>query len=111
MSRIQDLMLRIQSTCQEICDIKNPLHSHKTKIINKVYSRPPGPSHDNSREHLQDKYGENGWGGNNSFYNTPTPPLDQWCNLCTNQGDGEHCTLLPPSPIPTCQGHSTLNNP
>src|ERR1700753_4470746 len=89
LSRIQTLMIRICRTCQEIRDIKNPLHSRKTKLINKVYSRPPGPNHDNSREHSLDKYGGDVLDGNDFSYSTPTLPLGQWRNLCTNQGDEE----------------------
>src|ERR1700753_2518931 len=101
-------MTRILRTCQEIRDIKNPLRSHKTKLINKVYSRPPGPNHDSSREHLLGKYGEGALDGSDSFYSTPTLPLDQWRNPCTNQGGEERSSSLPPSPTPTspCPSHT-----
>src|ERR1700753_1190761 len=94
-------MTRIRCTCQEIRDIKNPLRSHKTKLINKVYSKPPGPNHDNSRERLLDKCGEDASDGNGSFYSTPTLPLDQWRNPCTNQEDEERSSSPLPSPTPT----------
>ena len=104
-------MTRIRRTCQEIRDIKNPLCSHKAKLINKVYSRPPGPNHDNSRERLQDKYGKDVLGGSGSSYSTPTLPSDQWCNPCTNQGDEEHSSSPPPSPIPTSPCPSRIPTP
>src|ERR1700753_3843162 len=93
-------MTHIRRTCQEIRDIKNPLRSRKSKLINKVYSRPPGPNHGNSTERLQDKYGEGVRDGSDSSYSTPTHPLDQWRNPCTNQGDGEHFSSPLPSPTP-----------
>src|SRR6201992_3536090 len=94
-------MTRIRCTCQEIRDIKNPLHPRKTKLINKVYSRPPGPSHDNNRERLLDRCDEDAPDGSDSFYSTPTLPSDQWSNPCTNQGDEERSSSPPPSPTPT----------
>src|SRR6201992_3369065 len=100
MSRIQTLMTHIRRTCQEIRDIKNPLRSRKTKLINKVYSRPPGPNHDSSREHLLDKCGEGALDGSDSFYSTPILPLDQWRNPCTNQEDEERSSSPLPSPTP-----------
>src|ERR1700753_3903635 len=107
-SRIQTLMTRIQRTCQEICDIKNPLRSCTSKLINKVYLRPPGPNRDSSREHLLDKCGEGGQGDIYSCGSTPTPPLDRWRSTCTNQEGGEHSSSPPPSTIPTspCQSHT-----
>src|SRR6201992_4274730 len=101
-------MTRIRRTCQEIRDIKNPLRSHKLKLINKVYSRSPGPNHDSSREHLLDKYGEDAPDGNGSFYSTPILPLDQWHNPCTNQESGEHSSspLPSPTPISPCPSHT-----
>src|ERR1700759_408317 len=101
-------MTRIRCTCQEIRNIKNPLRSHKSKLINKVYSRLPGPNHDNNKEHLQDKCDEDALGGNDSFYNTPTLPLGRWRSLCTNQEDEEHSSSPLPSPTPTspCPSHT-----
>src|ERR1700753_1656075 len=109
-SRIQNLMTHIQRTCQEIRDIKNPLRSRKSKLINKIYLRPPGPNHDSNKERLQDKCGEDAPGGSDSSCNTPTLPLDQWCNLCTNQEDEQHSSSPPPSPIPTspCPSHTPI---
>ena len=107
-SRIQTLMTHIRRTCQEIRDIKNPLRSRKIKLNNKVYSRPPGPNRDNNRARLQDKYDEGGQDGIYSCGNIPTLPLDQWCNPCTTQEDGE-CSSSPlPSPTPTspCPSHT-----
>src|SRR6201992_2133037 len=103
-------MTHIRRTCQEIRDIKNPLRSRKSKLINKVYSRPPGPNHGNSTERLQDKYGEGVRDGSDSFYSTPTRPLDQWHNPCTNQGDGERSSSPLPSPTPTspCPSHTPI---
>src|ERR1700753_822304 len=108
LSRIQTLMTHIQRTCQEIRDIKNPLRSRKSKLINKVHLRSPGPNHDSSKEHLQDRYGEDAPGDSGSSCNTPTLPLDQWRNLCTNQEDGERSSSPPPSPTPTspCPSHT-----
>src|ERR1700753_4366055 len=108
MSRIQTLMTHIRRTCQEIRDIKNPLRSRKLKLINKVYSRPPGPNHDSSMERLQDRYGEDALGGNDCSYNTPNLPLDQWRSPCANQEDGERSSSPPPSPTPTspCPSHT-----
>src|ERR1700753_2978708 len=107
LSRIQALMSHIRRTCQEIRDIKNPLRSRKSKLINKVYWRPPGPNHDSNREHLSDKYGEGGQDGIYSCDNTPIPPLDRWRTPCTNQEGGEHSSSPPPSPTPTspCPSH------
>ena len=101
-------MTRIRRTCQEIRDIKNPLRSRKSKLINKVYWRPPGPNRDSNKEHLSDKYGEGGQGGIYSCGSTPTPPLDRWRNPCTNQEGGEHSSSPPPSPTPTspCPSHT-----
>src|ERR1700753_3519500 len=108
LSRIQALMTRIRRTCQEIRDIKNPSRSHKTKCINNIYLRPPGPNHDNNKERLQDKYGGGAQDGSDSCYNTPTLPLDQWRNPCTNQEGGERSSSPLPSPIPTspCPSHT-----
>src|SRR6201992_2275174 len=100
LSRIQTLLTHIRRTCQEIRDIKNPLRSRKSKLINKVYLRPPGPNHDSNKEHLLDKYGEGGQGDTYSCCSTPIPPLDQCCSPCTNQGDEEHSSSLLPSPVP-----------
>src|ERR1700753_400452 len=101
-------MTRIRRTCQEIRDIKNPLHSRKSKLINKIYMKPPGPNHNNNREHLSDKYGEGARDDIYSYGSIPTPPLDQWRNPCTNQEGGEHSSSLPPSPTPTspCPSHT-----
>ena len=101
-------MIRIQRTCQEIHDIKNPLQSRKSKLINKVYLRPPGCNHGSSKEHLQDKYGEDARDGSDSSYSTPTLPLDQWHNPCTNQGDEERSSspLPSPTPISPCPSHT-----
>ena len=101
-------MTHIRRTCQEIRNIKNSSRSRKTNLINKVYSRSPGPNHDSSREHLLDKYGEGVLDGNDSFYSTPTLPLDQWRNPCTNQEDEERSSSLLPSPTPTspCPSHT-----
>src|ERR1700753_3995458 len=63
LSRIQTLMTHIRRTCQEIRDIKNPLRSRKSKLINKVYLRSPGPNHDNNKGRLLGKYGEGALGG------------------------------------------------
>src|SRR6201992_4466198 len=111
LSRIQTLMTHIPRTCQEIRDIKNPLRSRKSKLINKVYLRPPGPNHDNNKEHLLDKYGEGGQGDTYSCGSTPTPPLDQCCNPCTNQGDEEHSSSPLPSPVPISPGASHAPTP
>src|ERR1700753_1428487 len=101
-------MTHIRRTCQEIRDIKNPLRSRKSKLINKVYWRPPGPNRDSNKEHLSDKYGEDGRDGTYSCGSTPTPPSDQWRNPCTSQEGGERSSSLPPSPIPTspCPSHT-----
>src|ERR1700753_1022202 len=104
-------MICIQCTCQEICDIKNPLRSHKAKLINKVYLRSPGPSRDNNRERLLGMCGEDGQDGTDFSYSTPTLPSDQWCNPCTNQGDEEHSSSPPPSPIPTSPCPSRIPTP
>src|ERR1700753_4124593 len=107
LSRIQTLMIRIQHTCQEIRDIKNPLRSRKSKLINKVYLRSPGPNRDNNKERLQDMCGEGGQDDTDYSYNTPTLPSDQWHNPCTSQGDEERSSSPPPSPTPTspCPSH------
>ena len=103
-------MTRIRRTCQEIRDIKNPLRLRKPKLINKVYSRSPGPNHDSSKERLSDKYDEGDQGGIYSCGSTPTPALDRWRNPCTNQEGGERSSSLPPSPAPTspCPSHTPI---
>src|ERR1700753_3839365 len=110
LSRIQTLLTHIRRTCQEIRDIKNPLRSRKSKLINKVYLRPPGPNHDSNRGRLQDKCGEGGQDGNDSSYNTPIPPLGRWSSPCTSQEGGEHSSSPPPSPTPTspCPSHTPI---
>src|ERR1700753_186048 len=94
-------MIHIRCICQEICDIKNPLHSCKGKFINKVYLRSSGPKDDTSRVHLLDKYGEGDLDGNYFSYSTPIPPLGQYCNPYTNwKGEARSASLLP-SPTAT----------
>src|ERR1700753_2722645 len=100
-SRIQTLMVRIQRTCQEILDIKNPLRPRKSKLINKVYTGSPGPNHNSNKGHLLDKCGREALDVSNSVDSPPTLPLDHWCNPCTNQGDEERSSSLLPSPTPT----------